>query len=345
MMPFIEKQRHGNGFYYYLVKNVRLSPSIVKKVRIFLGREVPPHDKLQELFQQIERKAPKPYSSKWLSKETSERIEDLHASISIFKNFPSEALPADFLVRFTYNSNAIEGNPLTLRQTALILSDNIAPQGAKTDDVVEVMNGKDAWDFARDYKGALSEKFLQTVQYEVTKNTKCRLQGEYRDSEVRISGSEWKPPTASEVPEQMEKIVKEYRKSKQTLHPVELAAWLHNRLVQVHPFTDGNGRSARLAMNWVLIRKKFPPVVISVQNKEQYYSAIEEADNGNQKLFAEFLAKQLLEQYASFEKSEDARKTQEKFREFTKDSALTEQDALRLGSEANKSLSKKYGRK
>lgn len=344
-MPFIEKQRHGNGFYYYLVKNVRLSPSIVKKVRIFLGREIPPHDKLQELFQQIERKAPKPYSAKWLPKEISERIEDLHASISIFKNFSSEALPADFLVRFTYNSNAIEGNPLTLRQTALILSDNIAPQGARTEDVVEVMNGKDAWEFARDYKRALTEKFLQKVQYEVTKNTKCRLQGKYRDGEVRIGGSDWKPPKASEVPEQMKKIVNEYRKSKQTLHPVELAAWLHNRFVQVHPFTDGNGRSARLAMNWVLIRKKFPPVVISVQNKEQYYSAIEEADKGNPKIFAEFLAKQLLEQYAFLEKNEDAERNKEKLRKFSKDSALTKEDALRLGSEANKSLSKKYAPK
>lgn len=301
-MSFIEKQRHGNGFYYYLVKNVRISPSVVKKVRIFLGKEVPSHDKLQLLFKEIEKKAPKPYSAKWLPKEVAERIEDLHASVAIFKSFPRDVLPADFLVRFTYNTNAIEGNQLTLRQTALILSDNIAPQGARTDDVIEVMNGKDAWEFVKSYKGALNEKFIKDIQFEVTKNTQCRIQGKYRDGEVGISGSEWKPPLAKEVPMHVKKIVKEYALLKRTLHPVELATLLHNRFVQIHPFTDGNGRTARLLLNWILLRKKYPPVVISVQNKERYYYAIEAADKGYHKQFAIFLANQLLEQYAELKK-------------------------------------------
>lgn len=296
-MSFIEKQRHGNGFYYYLVKNVRISPSEVKKVRIFLGKEVPSQDRLQQLFKEIERKAPKQYSSKWLSRETVERIEDLHASVAVFKGLPDEMAPKDFLVRFTYNTNAIEGNPLTLRQTALILSDNIAPQGAKTDDVIEVMNGKDAWDFIKKYRGEINEKFLQKLQYEITKNTKCRIQGGYRDSEVGINGSEWKPPRANEVRKLMGRLVAEYKKIKKKLHPVELSGWFHNKLVQIHPFTDGNGRTSRLVMNWILMKKKYPPIIINVQNKEEYYNVIEAADRGDQKPFAAFLTKQLLEQY------------------------------------------------
>ncbi|MFA6530907.1 MAG: Fic family protein [Candidatus Micrarchaeia archaeon] len=302
-MAFIEKQRHGNGFYYYLVKNVRISPAIVKKVRIFLGNKVPPHDKLQQLFKEIEKKAPKPYRAKLIPKDMLERIEDLHASVAIFKSFPKEVLPADFLVRFTYNTNAIEGNPLTLRQTALILSDNIAPQGTRTEDVMEVMNGKDAWEFVRGYSGELSEKFIKKIQLEVTKNTKCRIQGKYRNSEVRIGGSEWKPPLAKDVLVLMKKMVAEYKKIKRSLHPVELASWLHNQLVQVHPFTDGNGRTARLVMNWILLKKKYPPVIISVQNKEQYYYAIEAADKKDERPFAVFLANQLLEQYSTLEKT------------------------------------------
>lgn len=300
-MSFIEKQRHGNDFYYYLVKNVRISSNVVKKVRIFLGKEVPPHDKLQLLFKEIEKKAPKPYSAKLIPKDVLERVEDLHASVAIFKSFPSEVLPIDFLVRFTYNTNAIEGNPLTLRQTALILSDNISPQGASTNDVIEVINGKDAWDFVKNYSGSVNEKFLQRIQYEVTKNTKCRMQGKYRDSEVRIGGSEWVPPLAKQVPLQMKKLVIEYKKLKNVLHPIELASWLHNYFVRIHPFTDGNGRTARLLMNYVLLRKKFPPIVISVQNKEQYYYAIETADKGDEKPFVVFLAKELLQQYSELD--------------------------------------------
>lgn len=303
-MAYIEKQRHGNKIYYYLVKSVRVSPTEVRKVRIFLGPKLPPHDTLQKLFRELERKSPKRYPAKWLPKGILERVEDIRASVAAYHDFPNEVLPDDFLVRFTYNTNAIEGNPLTLRQTALILSDKIAPQGAKTEDVVEVMNGMDAWTFVKGRKGLFSEAFLKSVQYEVTKNTLCRLQGKYRDSEVRIAGSEWKPPPAKQVASRVKEVVKEYRTLKRTLHPVELASWLHNKIAQVHPFTDGNGRTARLAMNWVLLRKRFPPVIIDVRNKEEYYRMIEAADKGDQKPFAVFLARQLLEQYSVLAKEE-----------------------------------------
>ena len=296
-MAFIEKQRHGKHDYYYLVKSVRLSSDKVRKVRVFLGRSVPSHEGLQKHFQELERKTPRPYSAKWLSKETVERLEDLRASALAFKKSPAEELPKDFLVRFTYNTNAIEGNPLTLRQTALILNDGIAPEGAKTDDVMEVINARDAWQLIQSYKGTVNKAFVTRLQYEVTKNTACRIQGNFRDSEVKISGSSWLPPTAKEVPKLMQQLFKEHAVQKKTLHPVELATWTHNRLVQIHPFTDGNGRTSRLVMNWLLLKGKFPPAIIEARNKEAYYAAIEKADAGDQKPFANYLATQLLSQY------------------------------------------------
>lgn len=297
-MAYIEKQRHGNKIYYYLVKSVRVSLSSVKKVRIFIGPKLPPHEELQAFFHELEKRSPKPYSAKWLPEDLLGQVEDISASIAAYHEFPDEILPEDFLVRFTYNTNAIEGNPLTLRQTALILSDKISPQGAKTESVIEVMNGKDAWELIRGSCGTITEKFLRRVQYEVTKNTGCRLQGEYRDSEVRISGSEWEPPLAKEVPRLAKEAILEYKTLKRKSHPLELAAWMHNRIAQIHPFTDGNGRTARLVMNWVLLRNHFPPIIIDVRNKEEYYMMIEKADKGDHKPFAVFLAKQLLEQYA-----------------------------------------------
>lgn len=296
-MSFIEKQRHGKHDYFYLVKSIRLSPSKVRKVRIFLGRRVPGHDELQKYFAELEKKAPKPYETKWLSQEVEERLEDVRSSVVAFKGFPEGEVPNDFLVRFTYNTNAIEGNPLTLRQTALILSDGITPQGAKTNDVIEVLNGKDAWDFIKSYKGQVNKCLACRVQYEVTKNTTCRIQGDYRDSEVGIGGSDWKPPSAKNVPRLMEELFKDYRKQKSALHPVELASWMHNRFVQIHPFTDGNGRTSRLVMNWILMRNRFPPAIIEARNKERYYSVIEEGDKGDHQPFSRFLSQELLEQY------------------------------------------------
>ncbi len=296
-MAFIEKQKHGKYTYYYLVKSFRVSPTKVEKVRIFLGPAVPSKKKLQEMLVELEKKAPKQYSAEHLESGLVEQLEDLRASAVIFKSFPDDAIPNDFVVRFTYNSNAIEGNPLTLRETALILADKIAPQGTGTDAVIEAMNGKDAWEFARSYKGQINEEFICKLQYQVTKNTVCRIQGDYRGSHVGISGSEWKPPKPEDVPKQMKELCAEYSKKRKNLHPVELAGWMHNRLVQIHPFTDGNGRTSRLVLNWILMKNRFPPVIIYVKNKQDYYSMIEAGDLGDEKPFANFLAKQLVEQY------------------------------------------------
>ncbi|MFH1306697.1 MAG: Fic family protein [Candidatus Micrarchaeota archaeon] len=296
-MAFIEKQKHGKYTYYYLVKSFRTSPTKVEKVRIFLGSSVPSKEKLQELLVELEKKAPKTYSAKHLDANLIEQLEDLRASTIIFKSFPDDAIPKDFVVRFTYNSNAIEGNPLTLRETALVLTDKIAPQGTGTDAVIEAMNGKDAWDFAKGYKGQLNEAFIRKLQYQVAKNTACRIQGDYRDLYVRITGSEWKPPKSEDVPKQMANLCKGYSKKRKQMHPVELAGWMHNRLVQIHPFTDGNGRTSRLVLNWILMKSRFPPIIIYVKNKQEYYSMIEAGDKGNEKPFANFLAKQLIGQY------------------------------------------------
>ncbi len=305
-MAFIERQRHGKRDYFYLVKSVRVSPAKVRKVRIFLGREVPAHEGLQKRFRELEKKTPKPYAAAWLSRDAEDRLEDLRSSTVAFRGVAEGVQAGDFLVRFTYNTNAIEGNPLTLRQTALILSEGIAPQGAKTDDVLEVLNGRDAWEFMKSYKGQVGRGFACKVQFEITKNTPCRIQGGYRDSEVAIGGSDWKPPKARDVVRLMDALFKAYRKQKRALHPVELASWLHNRLVQIHPFTDGNGRTARLLMNWILMRNRFPPAIIEARNKEEYYLAIEATDKGDQKPFASFLARQLLQQYTIAKPEEPA---------------------------------------
>ena len=186
---------------------------------------------------------------------------------------------------------------MTLRQTALVLNDRIAPEGSRADDVIEALNAVDAWNFIKSYKGRLNKAFVCKVQYEITKNTSCRIQGNYRDSEVRISGSEHIPPKPEKVPRLLEELFKQFYNQKKNLHPIELATFLHNSFVNIHPFTDGNGRTSRLLMNWILLRNKFPPVIIEVINKEQYYNAIEAADKGDQKPFATFLCNQLLAQY------------------------------------------------
>ena len=296
-MSFIERQKHGGHVYYYLVKNIRIAPNKIKKLRVFLGRELPDHSELQKHFIKLEKLAIGRRRTKWLPRGLVDEVDDLSASIIVFHKTPTNILPKDFLVRYTYNTNAIEGNRLTLRQTALVLADEIAPAGVRTDDIIEAFNAVDAWNFVKSHSGRLNKAFVLKTQYEVTKSTSCRIQGAYRDSQVGITGSEHIPPKPERVPELMEGLFADFCVYKKEFHPVELATLLHNRFVNIHPFTDGNGRTARLLMNWVLLKNKFPPVIIEVSNKEQYYRAIEAADRGDQKQFAIFLVNQLLAQY------------------------------------------------
>ncbi|EQD37984.1 filamentation induced by cAMP protein Fic [mine drainage metagenome] len=296
-MAFIEKQSHGGHTYYYLAKSIRTKNGKTKKFRILLGRKLPARAELQKVLAELNKRAAKEQRIGWISDEAIERLEDLRSAILVFKKAPDSILPKDFLVRFTYNTNAIEGNKLTLRQTALVLADRIAPEGARSDDVIEALNSEDAWNFIKLYKGAFNKAFLLKVQYLITKNTSCRIQGNYRDGEVRIMGSEWVLPQYAEVPHLLDKLFHTYSKQKRAMHPVEIASLVHCKIAQIHPFTDGNGRTARLIMNWVLLRNLFPPVIIEVKNKERYYTAIEAADRSETALFADFVAQQLLEQY------------------------------------------------
>src|SRR3989338_7366245 len=162
-MAYIETIKRNNKEYYYLTKNVRLSLNKWKKIIIFLGDEKPSQKELKKHTQKIEDKS-KPFSKisnyTYLSEHDAETLQDLKKSYSAWlKQIPKsvkEKLDEDFVIRFTYHSNAIEGNRLTLRQTALILKDKVIPSGVRAEDYNEAINGKECMDYLKDYKGELN---------------------------------------------------------------------------------------------------------------------------------------------------------------------------------------------
>ena len=96
----------------------------------------------------------------------------------------------------------------------------------------------------------------------------------------------------------MERVFRQFRAERTTTRPVERAARLHNRVARVHPFVEGNGRPARLRLNWVMIKGKLPPVILEVRSREVSYTALEKGDAGDDGPFARFVAHQLLDQYS-----------------------------------------------
>ena len=209
--------------------------------------------------------------------------------LSIVKN-----LHEDLVLRWTYHSNAIEGNTLTLKETKVAL-EGITIGGKTLREHFEAINHKDAILFMEDLaqkEDKLSEYSIKQIHSLILKNIDDENKGKYRTTNVIISGAEHKPPQSFEVQSQMQEFIKKYNENITKLHPIELASFVHIEFVKIHPFIDGNGRTSRLLMNLELIKAGFPPVVIELEDRLEYYKALDIAHTENDyKPFLELMKK------------------------------------------------------
>ena len=188
-------------------------------------------------------------------------------------------LREDLILRWTYHSNAIEGNTLTLNETKVAL-EGITIGGKSLREHFEAINHKEAILFVeslvqRDEE--LSEYSIKSLHALILKNIDDKNAGSYRNINVLISGATHRPPSSIEIPSKMEAFINWYKTEAQNLHPIERACRVHVDFVGIHPFTDGNGRTSRLLMNFELMKCGFPPVVLKVENRLAYYEALDKA--------------------------------------------------------------------
>jgi Fic family protein len=306
-MVYLERIERKGKTYYYVTKNFRVSSKKWKKIRRYIGSKPPSKKQVTQAIAEIEANAVKigimkPISKyKYLSDSEVEKLQDLKEVYNKWYGKLSAAeikkYNEDFIVRFTYNTNAIEGNRLSLRETSMILTENIIPAGATPNDYNEVINSKDCYEFIKNYSGEFNQKSLLKIHGFLTKNTNCKIVGNYRDHDVRISGSDWIPPSYKKIREEMRKMFQWYYVERKKLHPVELGAILHNKLVRLHPFSDGNGRTARVVMNWIFMKNKFPMFYVELRDKIHYYEAIEEGDKGKDEEIVHYISSILMQQH------------------------------------------------
>ncbi|WP_424951006.1 Fic family protein [Deinococcus sp.] len=193
------------------------------------------------------------------------------------------SLEADWEVTQTYNSNAIEGNTLTLAETKAVLLDGVTVSGHPLREHLEAVNHKEAWRLMRRMSAVSSpllEDDLLSLHRVILTGIQTEDAGVYRRDRVRVVGSSLIFPNPLKVPELMGVFVDTVN-TEASLHPVLTAARAHYRLVAVHPFADGNGRTARLLMNLLLIRAGFPPALLPVTERAAYYAALEVANGGD----------------------------------------------------------------
>ena len=195
----------------------------------------------------------------------------------------------------TYNSNAIEGNTLTQKETFLVINEGITVRGKSLKDHLEAQNHYEAIDYLydivdRNSKIEPSEKLIREIHKLICLDTLKEEAGNYRKSNVIINGSSHRPPVVAEVLPLMNELVRYWKLNEKKMNPVQLAAIIHHKLVYIHPFTDGNGRTARAIMDLILLRGGYPLAIILKNDRKKYYKYLSAADNGNYKPFVNFIA-------------------------------------------------------
>lgn len=228
--------------------------------------------------------------------EIWERILEKKKQLDELRPLPKtllNKLKEQVIVEWTYNTNAIEGNTLTLRETQLVLEEGLTIAGKSLREHFEVTNHKEAILWLEDLiskKKKITEKDLKKLNEIVLNNIEKELKGEYRKQNVRILGARHFPPSHSKISKLMKDFLNWLWKKPEKLNILEQAALAHYKLVAIHPWIDGNGRVARLLMNFILIKKGFPPAIILKTDRPKYYRVLNQANLGNLKPFVLFIA-------------------------------------------------------
>lgn len=193
-------------------------------------------------------------------------------------------------IEYIYNSNAIEGNTLKLRETQLVIEEGMTIGGKSLREHLEARNHPKAINYLRriPFKN-LEEQHVLSLHQMIMKGIE-REAGRYRTGEIRIAGADFVPPPAYEIPYLMRDMIDWYNRNPDELRPIELAAILHHKFVHIHPFHDGNGRVGRLLMNLALIRHDYPITMILNVDRKRYYDGLKRADNGDSAPLVNFIA-------------------------------------------------------
>lgn len=223
-------------------------------------------------------------------------VDSLKKELDSKRPIPKETLKSlkeSINLEWTYNSNGIEGNTLTLRETQVVL-EGITVGGKSIKEHLEVINhDKAIWflnDLVKDNE-PISEWNIKSIHQLILKDIDNEHAGRYRKENVTIKGATHIPPDYIKVPELMEKLILTY-KTWNKYHPIIRAALLHGELVKIHPFVDGNGRTSRLLMNLDLMNNGYNPVIIKKESRLKYYEALDKAHTtGNYTDFVKLVTK------------------------------------------------------
>jgi len=205
-------------------------------------------------------------------------------------------LEEEFTLAWTYNSNAIEGNTLTLQETEIVINSGITIGGKTVNEHFEAINHKKGIDYLKlviEKKERITEQVIRNLHSLILNSIDDAEAGNYRKQNVRIVGANHLPPQSIKVPRLMSEFFEWLNENEYNRNIAELAADVHYKLVMIHPFIDGNGRVSRLLMNLLLMKHGYPPAIILKVDRKRYYRVLNEANLGKPEPFNDFIGRSI----------------------------------------------------
>jgi Fic family protein len=279
-----------------------------EKILVEIGEENYAQEALQLVQEELENYKLSPLSSSEDLTNLLQEIDELKSKLDKLRQFDSYRIAQALELEYTFESNRIEGNTLTLKETDLVINEGLTISGKSMREHLEAINHKEAIDYVKDLmlrKVQINEREILTIHNLILRGIMPEYAGKYRNVQVMIKGSAHLPPQPFIVPKKMEEYFEWFQINKNILHPVILAAEMHERLVTIHPFIDGNGRTSRLIMNLILLKNGFVIANIKGDNESRmaYYNALEKVQTeNNEEAFHLMIAqveKKCLERYLS----------------------------------------------
>jgi Fic family protein len=302
-MVYHEVRKANGSNQNYLVFNSREKGKWVKKSK-FIGVGSISKDKLEKLKKEFEIEILCNMASENLSKEQILEIENLkkiyHEKIKLLSKEEFDMFENTFFTELTYDSNAIEGNSLSLEDTNIVLNEGLVPEGKTLREINEAKNHREAINFLENYEGDLNELFILKLHSLILKNISEKFAGRYRENPVRIFKSDVSFPDYEKIPQLIGNLIYWYKTNKSKMHPFELAVTFSMKLVSIHPFVDGNGRISRLLMNFLLKKKGYPWINIYMKQRLEYLKSVRKANDERYQSILEFCIKNLKENLESF---------------------------------------------
>lgn len=327
-MVYIYKKIIGKKPYYYLRASVKKGKKTIVKDLSYLGSSLDDVKKNLNKLPEHKEKIRKAYrtinnfleSNRYLEKARKLKLRKdsflgeklleaeackLHFTGNFQKqnNLTKKEVYMNFLIEFAFNTTSIEGNTITLEQARNLLENGLTPKGKTLREIYDLQNTERVFFKILDLNKEISHEFISDIHKGLMQNIDNRLG--YRKTDVRVFRAKFKSTPAEYVKADMNLLLKWYKKNKDKLHPLVLAALFHHKFEKIHPFMDGNGRTGRILLNYLLIRENYPPLIIRNKFRSKYLDSLDQADKSfipensqeNYSNLVQFVADEMISSY------------------------------------------------